>query len=165
MVRHLSPDTSERTLSRIFSKHGDLEKCRHIRDVISGLSKRYAFVEYKHESDARKALRESKDLMIDDKHVTVDFECERLLTGWKPRRFGGGFGGKKESGQLRFGGVERPFRRPISLNSKSFSEKSSTSKRDFNTANDRSRQNSYNNNRRTDSSHDGSESYPKRHRR
>ena len=26
---------------------------------------------------------------------------------------GGGFGGKKESGQLRFGGRERPFRQPM----------------------------------------------------
>lgn len=26
---------------------------------------------------------------------------------------GGGFGGKKESGQLRFGGMDRPFKRPI----------------------------------------------------
>lgn len=26
---------------------------------------------------------------------------------------GGGFGGKKESGQLRFGGKDRPFRKPI----------------------------------------------------
>lgn len=26
---------------------------------------------------------------------------------------GGGFGGKKESGQLRFGGRDRPFRRPM----------------------------------------------------
>ena len=28
---------------------------------------------------------------------------------------GGGFGGKKESGQLRFGGRERPFRKPMSV--------------------------------------------------
>ena len=35
--------------------------------------------------------------------------------GWVPRRLGGGFGGKKESGQLRFGGKDRPFRKPIKL--------------------------------------------------
>ncbi|KAK9700748.1 hypothetical protein QE152_g31050 [Popillia japonica] len=54
-----------------------------------------------------------------NKHVK-DFECERLLKGWKPRRLGGGFGGNKESGQLRFGGRDRPFKKPISLQ---FSEK------------------------------------------
>ncbi|KAL5971189.1 U11/U12 small nuclear ribonucleoprotein 35 kDa protein [Taenia solium] len=35
------------------------------------------------------------------------------LPGWKPRRLGGGLGGMKESGQLRFGGIARPFRRPF----------------------------------------------------
>ncbi|KAM3182026.1 hypothetical protein ACTXT7_013222 [Hymenolepis weldensis] len=34
----------------------------------------------------------------------------RTLPGWKPRRLGGGLGGFKESGQLRFGGIARPFR-------------------------------------------------------
>ncbi|KAG6382513.1 hypothetical protein SASPL_108424 [Salvia splendens] len=35
------------------------------------------------------------------------------MPGWIPRRLGGGLGGKKESGQLRFGGRERPFRAPL----------------------------------------------------
>lgn len=56
-----------------------------------------------------------------------------LYTEWIPRRFGGGFGGKKESGQLRFGGKDRPFRKPISLQriqqSMSTSSVSSTSDR------------------------------------
>ena len=43
----------------------------------------------------------------------VDMEVARTLPGWVPRRLGGGFSGKKESGQLRFGGIDRPFRRPI----------------------------------------------------
>lgn len=34
------------------------------------------------------------------------------MKGWKPRRLGGGFGGKRESGQLRFGGAVRPFQPP-----------------------------------------------------
>ncbi|CAH9101275.1 unnamed protein product [Cuscuta europaea] len=38
---------------------------------------------------------------------------QRLMPGWIPRRLGGGLGGKKESGQLRFGGRERPFRAPL----------------------------------------------------
>ncbi|KAF1789687.1 hypothetical protein GQ600_13274 [Phytophthora cactorum] len=35
------------------------------------------------------------------------------MKGWKPRRLGGGLGGKKESGQLRFGGRDRPFKPPL----------------------------------------------------
>lgn len=43
----------------------------------------------------------------------------RTLKGWKPRRLGGGFGGKKESGQLRFGGIARPFKKPYEIESSS----------------------------------------------
>jgi U11/U12 small nuclear ribonucleoprotein SNRNP35 len=35
------------------------------------------------------------------------------MQGWIPRRLGGGFSGKKESGQLRFGARDRPFRDPM----------------------------------------------------
>lgn len=45
----------------------------------------------------------------------MDFVNFRTLKGWKPRRLGGGFGGKKESGQLRFGGRARPFQRPYEI--------------------------------------------------
>ena len=85
--------------------------------MITGFSRGYAFVEFENRHDARLAYKESKELFIDDQKVTVAWECERNLKGWIPRRFGGGFGGKKESGQLRFGGSERPFRRPIPVNS------------------------------------------------
>lgn len=53
---------------------------------------------------------------IDDCEIIVDYEHERRLDGWKPRRLGGGFGGKKESGQLRFGCRARPFRKPYDNN-------------------------------------------------
>ena len=118
MVRHLSFATNETSLKQIFQRFGEIKKCRLVREVITGISRRYAFVEFSHERDARHASRETKELIIDECKVTVDFECSRTLPGWIPRRFGGGFGGKKESGQLRFGGIERPFRRPIPLNSK-----------------------------------------------
>ena len=170
MIRHVARYTKEDTLSRVFSRYGDLEKCRLVRDIITGISRCYAFVEFKHARDARKAWRDSKELIIDGCNVVIDFECERTLPGWKPRRFGGGFGGKKESGQLRFGGVERPFRRPISLNSNPLGEKQSrnfssgrgggnTVKRDFRMVEDGSRQSSYR------SDFQRKEKYTKRHQR
>lgn len=177
MIRHLSKNTNEATLSRIFSRFGDLEKCRLIRDVISGISRGYAFVEYKIERDARHALRESKGLLIDGNQIVADSECERLLPWWIPRRFGGGFGGKKESGQLRFGGIERPFRRPITLNSvvlgsKHNSQSQSGFKRDFRTMSDRSRNNNNQHNdrfrevyNRKPDSRESRDNYAKRYRR
>jgi hypothetical protein len=41
------------------------------------------------------------------KDQTVSFYLQRLYM------LGGGFGGKKESGQLRFGGRDRPFKKPL----------------------------------------------------
>ena len=77
--------------------------------------------------------------IIDDSEIIVDYNRQQLMPGWIPRRLGqltssslnillcyvilsfwnslilagGGLGGKKESGQLRFGGRERPFRAPL----------------------------------------------------
>ena len=70
-------------------------------------------MEFKRERDARLAWREMNKAIIDGCEILVEYEKERVLKGWVPRRFGGGFGGRKESGQLRFGGRDRPFRRPL----------------------------------------------------
>jgi hypothetical protein len=75
--------------------------------------------------------------VLDGAKLLVDFERSRIMegvlgdvvllvstlncfalfmiiwaAGWKPRRLGGGLGGRKESGQLRFGGRDRPFHIP-----------------------------------------------------
>lgn len=86
--------------------------CRLVRDIVTGISKQYAFIEYESSSSVRDAIKEMDERYIDDSEILVDYEQERRLHGWKPRRLGGGFGGKKESGQLRFGCKARPFQRP-----------------------------------------------------
>ncbi|KAM4051723.1 U11/U12 small nuclear ribonucleoprotein 35 kDa protein isoform 1-T2 [Anomaloglossus baeobatrachus] len=114
-VARLSQQTTEQKLKEVFSRYGDVQRIRLIRDFITGFSKCYAFIEYKQEQAIKKAYRDANRLVIDQREVFVDFELERSLKGWVPRRLGGGFGGKKESGQLRFGGRDRPFRKPINL--------------------------------------------------
>jgi U11/U12 small nuclear ribonucleoprotein SNRNP35 len=49
-------------------------------------------------------------MVIDGKTVIVDYNRSRLMADWVPRRMGGGLGGRKTSGQLRFGGRTNPFR-------------------------------------------------------
>ncbi|XP_031551068.1 U11/U12 small nuclear ribonucleoprotein 35 kDa protein-like [Actinia tenebrosa] len=112
-VGRLNRDTTEATLIRCFSKYGNVKRCRLVRDVVTGLSRGYAFVEYENERDVKIAYREMYQTDIDGHEILVDYELERMLKGWIPRRLGGGLGGKKESGQLRFGGRDRPFRRPL----------------------------------------------------
>uniref|UniRef100_A0A8C8E4W8 U11/U12 small nuclear ribonucleoprotein 35 kDa protein n=1 Tax=Otus sunia TaxID=257818 RepID=A0A8C8E4W8_9STRI len=114
-VARLNLQTTEEKLKEVFSRYGDIRKIRLVRDLVTGFSKGYAFIEYKEERALLKAHRDANRLVIDQHEIFVDFELERTLKGWIPRRLGGGFGGKKESGQLRFGGRDRPFRKPINL--------------------------------------------------
>ncbi|CAH1116547.1 unnamed protein product [Phaedon cochleariae] len=114
-VSRLSYKTTKDTIKEVFSKYGKLRRFRLVRDIVTGMPKGYAFIEYESERSAEEAYRKANKINIDGSTIFVDFECERLLKEWKPRRLGGGFGGRKESGQLRFGGRDRPFKKPISL--------------------------------------------------
>ncbi|KAL5484713.1 hypothetical protein EMCRGX_G021253 [Ephydatia muelleri] len=118
LSRRLSHNTTEEQVKELFAVYGKIERCKLIRDIVTGRSKGYAFVEFKHRRDAESAFLKAHKAFINDVQILVEYECERALAGWTPRRFGGGFGGKKESGQLRFGGRDRPFRKPIMLNSR-----------------------------------------------
>ncbi|KAG6482908.1 hypothetical protein ZIOFF_059547 [Zingiber officinale] len=81
--------------------------------LVTGASCGYAFVEFETEREMRRAYEDAHHSFIDDCEVIVDYYRQHLMPGWIPRRLGGGLGGKKESGQLRFGGRERPFRAPL----------------------------------------------------
>ncbi|XP_053600789.1 U11/U12 small nuclear ribonucleoprotein 35 kDa protein-like [Plodia interpunctella] len=111
-VGRLNPRTTQDTISSEFSKFGKIVKCRLVKDIVTGKSKQYAFVEFDSSSAADKAHRSMHKEYIDGCEIVVEWEAERKLSGWKPRRLGGGFGGRKEAGQLRFGGRDRPFRKP-----------------------------------------------------
>nr|CAD7607925.1 unnamed protein product [Timema genevievae] len=87
-IARLDKDTTSETIKKIFSQFGNIKKCSLVRDIVTGFSKGYAFVEYDHESGASKAYRKANKMTIDGKSIFVDFECGRLLQGWKPRRLG-----------------------------------------------------------------------------
>jgi len=112
-VGRLNYITTESAVGQAFAKFAPVRRIRLIRDVVTGFSKGYAFVEFFDEYITKRVCRDAADLVLDDKKLLVEFECERLLSGWVPRRLGGGFSGRKEAGQLRFGGRDRPFRKPI----------------------------------------------------
>ncbi|GJQ79150.1 hypothetical protein Trydic_g5402 [Trypoxylus dichotomus] len=105
----------DRAIVRAINSEYTSNKHVKVKDIVTGFPKGYAFIEYESEASAEEAYRGAYKMNIDGNIIFVDFECERLLKGWKPRRLGGGFGGNKESGQLRFGGRDRPFKKPISL--------------------------------------------------
>ncbi|CAH0382933.1 unnamed protein product [Bemisia tabaci] len=114
-VWKLRPTVTESYLREKFSVYGKIANCKVVRDVVTGTSKGYAFVEYINEDDAYTAYIEARNITLDGQKAMVDFERGRTLPGWKPRRLGGGFGGRKESGQLRFGGRSCPIAEPITI--------------------------------------------------
>lgn len=107
-------ETNEEKLKGKFQRFGDIVSCRVVRDLVTGISKNYAFIEFRTRDSAIEAYDAMNGVTVDGASLLVDFEWERRMKGWKPRRLGGGFGGKKESGQLRFGCRDRPFQRPRS---------------------------------------------------
>lgn len=112
-VARLAPSVTEEKLTQEFKEFGTIKHIRLVRDIVTGFSKGYAFIEFEDEKSTMIAQRAMNKKVIDEHEIFVDFECTRTLPGWIPRRLGGGFGGKKESGQLRFGGRDRPFRKPL----------------------------------------------------
>uniref|UniRef100_A0A0A9DSU5 RRM domain-containing protein n=1 Tax=Arundo donax TaxID=35708 RepID=A0A0A9DSU5_ARUDO len=95
------------------SRYGRVKSMRLVRDIVTGASRGYAFVEYETDREMRRAYEDAHHSIIDGSEVVVDYYRQQLMPGWIPRRLGGGLGGQKESGQLRFGGRERPFRAPL----------------------------------------------------
>lgn len=112
-ISRLSPSTTEEDLRAVLGKFGHIRNIRLVRDVVTGTSRRYAFVEYEKYRDMWRAFREANNIVIHDAAMLVEWNRQRLMPHWIPRRFGGGLGGTKTSGQLRFGGRARPFRAPL----------------------------------------------------
>ncbi|KAI8566976.1 hypothetical protein RHMOL_Rhmol02G0084800 [Rhododendron molle] len=112
-VGHLSHLTTEESLRKAMSKYGKVKNLRLVRHIVTGASRGYAFVEFETEREMRRAYADAHHSLIDDSEVLVDYNRQQLMPGWIPRRLGGGLAGRKESGQLRFGGREKPFRAPL----------------------------------------------------
>ena len=133
-VGRLNKTTSEDAVEATFSAYAPVRRVRLVRDVVTGFSRGYAFVEFYDERTTKDVCREADGIELDCKRLLVEPECEQTLSGWVPRRLGGGFGGRKEAGQLRFGGRDRPFRKPIFVpptNRAELQHTDSTTSKDF----------------------------------
>ncbi|KAK4971852.1 hypothetical protein LTR66_011415, partial [Elasticomyces elasticus] len=100
-VSRLSYDTESKDLEREFGRFGPIERIRivtntHAAEDASAKKKNrgYAFVVYEREKDMKAAYKETDGIRIRDRRVLVDVERGRTVAGWRPRRFGGGMGGR-----------------------------------------------------------------------
>ncbi|KAJ6119951.1 hypothetical protein N7523_004231 [Penicillium sp. IBT 18751x] len=97
-VARLNYDVKEADLEREFGRFGPIERIRIVKDTVSEKAKKpnrgYAFVVYEREKDMKAAYKETDGIRIKDRRVLVDVERGRTTKGWKPRRLGGGLGGR-----------------------------------------------------------------------
>ncbi|XP_012568616.1 UBP1-associated protein 2B-like [Cicer arietinum] len=57
-VHGLGWDATAETLTTVFSKYGEIEDCKAVTDKLSGKSKGYAFILFKHRTGCRRALKQ-----------------------------------------------------------------------------------------------------------
>lgn len=96
-VGRLPYDSTEMELQREFSKFGDIERIRVVRDKITNASKGYGFVMFVSPQSSKTACREigiHRGLELKGRRIIVDIERGRTVKYFKPRRLGGGLGGR-----------------------------------------------------------------------
>ncbi|KAF7588983.1 hypothetical protein BBP40_004950 [Aspergillus hancockii] len=98
-VSRLSYDVKESDLEKEFGRFGPIERIRIVKDTVTPKGSKkphrgYAFIVYEREKDMKAAYKETDGIRIKDRRVLVDVERGRTVKGWKPRRFGGGLGGR-----------------------------------------------------------------------
>lgn len=92
-IARLHKSATDNDLRREFEGFGSIERVRIVRDK-KGRSRGYAFIVFERERDMKAAYKESDRLHIMGKRVLVDVERGRTVRGWRPRRLGGGLGGR-----------------------------------------------------------------------
>ncbi|OLL23147.1 U1 small nuclear ribonucleoprotein [Neolecta irregularis DAH-3] len=112
-ISRLNYQVNEQDLDREFVKFGPIEKIRVVKDK-ENKQRGYAFIVYERERDMKAAYKETDGLKIKGRRIVVDVERGRTVKGWKPRRLGGGLGGRgytraprdipSRAAESRFGG-------------------------------------------------------------
>ncbi|KAF3928948.1 hypothetical protein AA313_de0207787 [Arthrobotrys entomopaga] len=93
-VSRLSYDIKEQDLEREFGRFGPIDRIRLVRDKETKKPRGYAFILFEREKDMKAAFKETDGMRIKDRRISVDVERGRTTKGWKPRRLGGGLGGR-----------------------------------------------------------------------
>lgn len=93
-ISRLSTKATEADLRHEFEMYGHIEKIRIVRDKRKGKSRNYAFIVFERERDMKAAYKDADGIPIHHKKILVDVERGRTVKGWKPRKLGGGLGGR-----------------------------------------------------------------------
>ncbi len=98
-VGRLAYEVTERKLLREMESFGPVKDLKLITDKSTGKSRGYAFVEYEHEEDMKRAYRTADGMRLEGRNIVVDVERGHTVPNWLPRRLGGGLGGTRLGGK------------------------------------------------------------------
>lgn len=99
-VGNLPYSTTEEQLTDLFSRAGQVDNVRVMRDMATGRARGFAFVEMASDDDAQKAITEFHEYQMEGRALVVNEA--------RPKPEGGGFGGGGR-GQGNRGGGNRNF--------------------------------------------------------
>ena len=94
-VGRLAYEVTERKLLREMEQFGPVKDLKLITSATSNKSRGYAFVEYQHEEDMKRAYRGADGMRLEGRPIVVDVERGHTVPNWLPRRLGGGLGGTR----------------------------------------------------------------------
>lgn len=97
-VGRLAYEVNERKLLREMEAFGPVKDIKITKDK-EGKSRGYAFVEFEHEDDMKRAYRAADGMRIEGRDIVVDVERGHTVPAWLPRRLGGGLGGTRLGGK------------------------------------------------------------------
>jgi cold-inducible RNA-binding protein len=103
-VGNLPYSATEDQLTELFSRAGQVDNVRVMRDMATGRARGFAFVEMASDEDAGKAVTEFNEFKMDGRPLVVNEA--------RPKTEGGGYGGgggNRGSGGGRTGGGNRNF--------------------------------------------------------
>jgi U1 small nuclear ribonucleoprotein 70kDa len=101
-VGRLAYDMTERKLLREMESFGPVKDIHIIKKQIDSdtvKSRGYAFVEYEHDEDMKRAYRAMDGVRLEGRDVVVDVERGHTVPDFLPRRLGGGLGGTRLGGK------------------------------------------------------------------
>lgn len=100
-ISRLDYKLTEIDISNGFNNFGPINSIKIIRDINSNKSRGYGFIVFEKDLDAKNCVRELAATGIKlpgtSRTILVDMERGRLIRNWKPRRLGGGLGGRNYS--------------------------------------------------------------------
>lgn len=98
-VGNLAADVTEEDLKKLFSEYGNISSVKVIKDMFSGTSKGFGFVEMPGQAQAQKAISELNTQDLKGKKITVNEARPRgEKGGGRGGSRGGSFGGRSGNG-------------------------------------------------------------------